>query len=323
MKKRVLITDAVHPVLLEGLEAANFICDYEPDISYDLVLQKIVNYEGLIINSKILVDSKFIDLAKRLEFVARLGSGREVVDIPYAESKGIKVHFSPEGNSNAVAEQALGTLLALANNLLRADREVRQKVWHREKNRGFELKGKTIGIIGFGHTGSAFAKKLSAMEMNILAYDKYKKDYAREISYVEETDLATLQRKADIISFHLPLTPETKHYCDTNFLNQCKNNIIIVNTSRGNVVKTDDLILGLENKKVGGACLDVFENEKVNTFSEEEEIIYQKLYQFEQVVLTPHIAGWTQESKYLLGKILLDKILFFQDLTPKSTPKND
>ncbi len=311
MKKKVLITDAVHPVLIEGLQNNDFDCHYEPDITYSEVLQRIPDYEGLIINSKILVNVDFLDRANKLEFVARLGSGREVVDIPYAESKGINVYFSPEGNSNAVAEHALGMLLAFANNLLRADREVRQKIWKREANRGFELRGKTIGLIGFGHTGSAFAKKLSAMEMTILSYDKYKNNYTdSDFTYVKEVDLATLQKESDIISFHLPLTPETKHYCDADFLNTCKKSVVIVNTSRGNVVKTRDLIEALQDEKIAGACLDVFENEKVTTFSESETNLYEQLYQCENVVLSPHIAGWTKESKYLLGKILLDKILF-------------
>ena len=311
MKKKILITDAVHQVLLDGFQNADFDCHYEPDITYNEVIQRITDYEGLIINSKILVDATFLDKASKLEFVARLGSGREVVDIPYAESKAIKVYFSPEGNSNAVAEHALGMLLAFANNLLRADREVRQKIWQREANRGFELRGKTIGLIGFGHTGSAFAKKLSAMEMNILSYDKYKNNYTdSDFAYIKEVDLATLQKEADIISFHLPLTPETKHYCDADFLNTCKKGVIILNTSRGNVVKTEDLLEALRNKTIGGACLDVFENERVTTFSESETNLYEQLYQSENVVLSPHIAGWTKESKYLLGKILLDKILF-------------
>lgn len=310
MKKKVLITDAVHSVLIEGLIAANYHCDYNPEISYEEVLQKINMYEGLIINSKILVNQTFIDKAEKLEFVARLGSGREVVDIPYAQSKGINVYFSPEGNSNAVAEQAVGMLLALANNLIRADKEVRQMIWEREKNRGFELRGKTIGIIGFGYTGAAFAKKLSSFDMRILAYDKYKSNYAEQYPFIEEVDLATLQQQAEIISFHLPLTPETKYYCDNTFLDGCKNNVVLINTSRGNVVKTDDLLEKLTEGKVKGACLDVFENEKVSTFSEQEKALYQQLYTLENVVLSPHIAGWTHESKYLLAKILLDKILF-------------
>lgn len=305
-----MITDAVHNVLIEGLITADYECDYQPNITYDEVKQIIAQYDGLIINSKILVDRDFIDNAPKLKFVARLGSGREVVDIPYAESNGIQVYFSPEGNSNAVAEHALGMLLALANNLIVADAEVRQKVWNREANRGFELRGLTIGIIGFGHTGTAFTQKLSALDMNILSYDKYKSGYSESIPYITETTLEEIQTKADIISFHLPLTPETKHYCDEAFLQKCQKSVIIINTSRGNVVKTAALIEGLATQKIRGACLDVFENEKVNTFNENEAAMYEKLYQYRNVVLSPHIAGWTQESKYLLGKVLLDKILF-------------
>jgi D-3-phosphoglycerate dehydrogenase / 2-oxoglutarate reductase len=310
LKKKVLITDAVHPILIEGLTAANYHCDYEPNITYEKVFEKIEIYDGLIINSKILVNQEFINKATRLKFVARLGSGREVVDIPYAESKSIKVFFSPEGNSNAVAEHTVGMLLALANNLLRADREVRQMIWEREKNRGFELKGKILGIIGFGHTGAALAQKLSSFDVEILAYDKYKSGYSSQYPYIKEVDLKTLQQRSDIISFHLPLTPETQYYCNKAFLEGCKDGVIIINTSRGIVVETQDLINALEQKKVKGACLDVFENEKVNTFNPIEYKMYQQLYQRDDIILSPHIAGWTVESKYLLAKKLLDKILF-------------
>lgn len=308
--KKVLITDAVHQVLIEGLAAANYSCTYVPNITYDEVCAQISDYHGLIINSKVAVNQTFIDSAVNLEFVARLGSGREVVDIPYAESRGIKVFFSPEGNSNAVAEHALGMLLMLANNLHRADREVRQKIWRREYNRGFELRNRCIGLIGFGHTGQAFAKKLSATDMEILVYDKYKQVTAVDFPYVKVVDLKTLQTHADIVSFHLPLTPETKAYCDTDFLNQCKHGVIIINTSRGNVVVTKDLLAALNSGKVSGACLDVFENEKIDTFTPDEHLMYEALYAFENVVLSPHVAGWTHESKFLLTKVLLDKILF-------------
>ena len=311
--EKILVTDAVHPLLLEGFSNAGYGCDYQPDISLEQVQAEIQNYVGLIVNSKILADKKLIDKAKKLRFIGRLGSGREVVDIPYAKSKGIEAFFSPEGNSNAVAEHALGMLLAFANNLLRADHEVRQKNWQREANRGWELRGKTIGIIGLGHTGKAFANKLKSMEMNLVAYDKYLDDFGTEYSFVKKINLEELLEKVDIISFHLPLTSETKHFCNADFLKKCKPNAVLINTSRGNVVETKALLEALKSGAIKGACLDVFENEKVQTFTSEEEKMYDELYQYPNVILSPHIAGWTKESKQLLAQILVDKILIFEN----------
>lgn len=310
MIQKILVTDAVHPVLIDGFKANGFGVDYIPDITYDEVRKNIEVYDGLIINSKINCNRDFIDLAKNLKFIGRLGSGREVVDISYAESKGIKVRFSPEGNKNAVAEHALGMLLSLANQLNKADAEVRQKIWKREARRGWELKEKTIGIIGFGHTGSQFAKKLAGMDMNVLAYDKYLPgNYSDEYDYVSEVSLEQLLHQSQIISLHLPLAKDTFHFADKSFFEKCNSGTIIVNTSRGNVIQTESLILALESKHLGGACLDVFENEKPTTFTEEEDTLYTRLYSMENVMLSPHIAGWTHESKYLLAKVLLEKLL--------------
>lgn len=307
--KQVLITDDCHPLLNEGLTRQGFTCHYRPDITLEETTRVIHEYEGLIINSKIIADRTFLDQAVRLRFIGRLGSGMEIVDRVYAATKGVAVFSSPEGNRNAVAEQALGMLLALANNLMRADREVRQNIWRREANRGFELSGKTIGIIGFGHTGSQFARKLAGMEMEVLAYDKYKTAYAGEMPWVRETTREDIQRHADIISLHLPLTPETKHLVDQTFIEDCKPGFILLNTSRGSCVHTADLVAALENGRAGGACLDVFENEKPATFSEAEKQLYGRLHRLDNVVLSPHIAGWTHESKQCLAKVLLEKIL--------------
>lgn len=307
--KSVLITDDCHPILTEGLMAMGYTCDYRPDISPEETIQVIPAYEGLVINSKILVNRPFLDSAEKLRFVARLGSGMEIVDREYAALKGVVVMSSPEGNRNAVAEQALGMLLALANNLLRGDRQVRQNIWERESNRGFELKGRTVGIIGFGHTGSQFARKLQGMDMRVLAYDKYKAaGYAKDSPWVEEVALEVIQASADIISLHLPLTDETRHYADKKFFQSCKPGFMLLNTSRGKCVKTMDLIEALESGSVGGACLDVFENEKPATYTEAEAAMYDRLHQFENVVFSPHVAGWTHESKKMLASVLLEKI---------------
>lgn len=306
--KKVLITDGVHPLLQEGLEAMGFICDYHPKISLAEVRKKIAPYNGIIINSKILMDREMFDKAPLLEFVARLGSGMEIVDQMYAAEKGVAVHSAPEGNCNAVGEHALGMLLAHANNLVRSDNEVKQKIWRREANRGFEIINKTVGIIGFGHTGSSFAKKLSGMDVKILAYDKYKTNYAAHLTYVEETGLENIIQNADIISLHLPLTPETRHFVDMAFINRVARPFVLINTSRGNCVATEDLLTGLATGKITGACLDVFENEKTATFTQEEDKCYQKLYTYPQVILSPHVAGWTVESKQKLAATLLRKI---------------
>ena len=199
-------------------------------------------------------------------------------------------------------------LLALANNFLQADREVRQKNWQRERNRGFEIMGRTVGIIGFGHTGSQFAKKLSGIGVEILAYDKYKTGYTNNFKQVRETTLQEILTNADIISLHLPFTSETKHLVDSDFLKKCKDGVILINTSRGNVVKMTDLIVELKSGKVGGACLDVFENEKITTFSQKEHRMYDELYELKNVILTPHVAGWTHESLQRLAEVLLKKI---------------
>jgi D-3-phosphoglycerate dehydrogenase / 2-oxoglutarate reductase len=308
-EKAVLITDDCHPLLFENFEKAGFRVDFEPEISYESTKNRIKNYEGLIINSKIMVDSAFLDLAKRLKFVGRLGSGMEIVDRKAAAERGILVVSSPEGNRNAVAEQAIGMLLALANNLLRADREVRQKTWHREKNRGWELAGKTLGIIGFGHTGSQFARKLTGFDLRTLAFDKYlNAGFATDFAHVEEVSLEKMCAESDIISLHLPLTAETKGFADADFFAKCRAGFVLINTSRGNCVKTANLISALESGHCAGACLDVFENEKPATFSEIENALFERLYQFENVVLSPHIAGWTHESKRKMAETILEKL---------------
>ena len=306
--KKVLITDDCHPLLLEGLEARGYRCDYEPAITLEETKKQIASYSGLIINSKIRVDRVFIDKAEQLEFVGRLGSGMEIVDREYASEKGIAVHSSPEGNRNAVAEQALGMLLSLANKLHKGDREVRQFDWRREENRGFELMGRTIGLIGFGNTGSQFARKLQSMEMRVLAYDKYKSNYADDFPWVEPVEPSVIQQDADIISLHLPLTEETLHYYNGVFRDACRPGHILINTSRGKCVETRALIEGLQSGQIRGACLDVFENEKPERYTRGEKAMYESLFQFENTVFMPHVAGWTVESKERLARVLLDKI---------------
>jgi D-3-phosphoglycerate dehydrogenase len=307
--KSVLITDGVHPKLISGFEQLGFACHYLPNIALSEVKNIIFQYDGLIINSKIIVDEDFLDRAVKLKFIGRLGSGMEIINLPYARKKGVAVFSAPEGNCNAVAEHAVGMLLAFANNFRKSDGEVRQMIWDREANRGFEIMGKTVGIIGFGHTGSQFAKKLAGFGVEVLAYDKYKpQGYALDFGFVKETTAEAIFEKADIVSLHLPLNPETRHLANYGWMEQFKKPIVLINTSRGNVIPTEDLIKGLETGIVRGACLDVFENEKPHTFSEGEKAVFNQLYQFENVILTPHVAGWTLESLERLTTVLLTKI---------------
>ncbi len=309
MIKKVLITDKVHPLLITGLEKAGFEVVYDTTIDNAILDNILGQYDGLIINSKIIMNKARIDKGEKLLFIGRLGSGLEIIDVQYAKKKKIRVFNSPEGNSNAVAEHEMAMLLCLMNNILIADQEVRQFTWNREQNRGTELRGKTVGIIGMGHTGVAFAEKLSSWRLNVISYDKYRKRFPSSLRFVHKTDLNTVLSQSDIISLHLPLTEETRYMVDENFISRCKDKVIICNTSRGQVVDTKALIQGLETGKISGACLDVFENEKPETFSTVEKEMYGTLYRMKQVIVTPHIAGWTHESLELIAQVLLDKIL--------------
>ncbi len=308
LKGKVLITDEVHPILLKGLQELGLACDYKPSIQPGMVKAVIHQYRGLIINSKILVDQSMIDASHKLWFIGRLGSGLEIIDLNYAAEKGIDVLNSPEGNCNAVAEHALGMLLSLSNHLCRSNQEVRNKIWRREANRGFEIQGKKIGIIGFGHTGSTFAKKMESLGVEVLAYDKYKTNYATNFSHVKESSMAQIFETADFVSLHLPLTEETHYLANRAFFEKFKKPIVLINTSRGKVVQLEDLLEMLNEGKVIAAGLDVFENEKPATYSPEEAMLYETLFQLNQVVLSPHVAGWTVESKERLAFILIKKI---------------
>jgi D-3-phosphoglycerate dehydrogenase / 2-oxoglutarate reductase len=350
--KPVLITDDVHPIFLEGLTDLGFSYTYLPQITDAEVRTIIAPYEGLVVNSKINVDTALMAAAPQLKFVARLGAGMEIVDLPAAAARSISVFSAPEGNRNAVAEHTLGMMLSLAQNLNRADRQVRAFNWQREANRGFELRGKTIGIIGFGHTGSSFAAKLAGFGCRILAYDKYLPEgyiqsnfsspesklkspsmsafvngvkilgkWAQhidshkliphlnyEFSSYMEASLNTIFDEADVVSLHLPLTPETHNMVNQGFLNAFRKPILLLNTARGKIVNTAHLLSALEAGTVAGAGLDVFENEKPAQFSAAERRMYAQLYTLENVLLTPHIAGWTFESKQRIAAVLLSKI---------------
>ncbi|MFZ4401456.1 MAG: NAD(P)-dependent oxidoreductase [Bacteroidales bacterium] len=309
MNRKILFIDDAHSVLMEDLRNAGFQCDYFPDYTLQDYENVISEYMGIIIRSKILMNQPMIDKATQLKFIGRVGAGMESIDVEYAESKGILCLNSPEGNRDAVGEHAVGMLLCLFNKLKFADIQMRKGIRDREANRGIEIKGKTIGIIGYGNMGGAFAQRLHGFEANVIAYDKYKKDFGNK--YVTEVSLSEIYENADIISFHVPLNNETHYMLDEKFIDYCKKNFYLINTSRGGVVKTDALVAALKSGKISGACLDVIEYEK---FSFEEiktdqlPAAYNYLINAENVLLSPHVAGWTVESKYKLARVLADKI---------------
>lgn len=304
--KKILITDYVHPILPQTFEKNGYSVVYDKDIKLEKTKEIIEDFSGIIINSKTKMYREMIDAAPKLEFICRLGSGMEIVDIPYAKSKGIKVINTPEGNCNAVGEHTMGLLLSVANNLSRCDQEVKKGIWEREKNRGFEIMGKTIGIIGFGHTGKAFASKLQGWGVDLIAYDKYAPEWDED--YVKSVSLNEVIEQADIVSFHLPYNDETHHYFDERFLENCKENLVVLNASRGKVVDTKSLIKGLKSGKLRGAGIDVFENEKVHTYTDSEKKMYAELWAFDNVVLSPHVAGWTHESLRRISEIIIKKL---------------
>lgn len=307
----VLITDSTHPVLVEKLEAAGHRCRVWTDCTYKSLLAEVQNYDALVVRSKIAIDRNFIDHARHLRCIGRVGAGMETIDVDYAEKLGIRCLNSPEGNRDAVGEHAIGLLLALMDKIRVADSEVRQGLWRREANRGLEIKGRTVGIIGCGNMGSAFAQRLRGFECHIVAYDKYKPaGYAPD--GVEEVSLDELQQRADIVSLHVPLTDETRYMADAGFFSAFEKPVSLINTSRGAVVKTADLVAAMEQGRVLGAALDVIEYEDMSKDGLDLDTLpfdFRYLLESPRTVLTPHVAGWTVESKYKLAAVLADKII--------------
>ncbi len=309
MKKKVLFIDSAHPLLQQELEAMGFECDTPEGLSYNDYLEIIAQYEGLIIRSKLPLDADLLRRATLLRFVARVGAGMENIDVDEASRLNIACLNAPEGNRNAVAEHALGMLLAAMNKLATADLEVRKGIWKRAENRGFEIKGKTVGIIGYGNTGSSFAKKLAGFEAVVLAYDKYKSNFSSEV--VTESTMQRIFDEADILSLHLPLTDETLGLVDNAYLQRFSKPVWLVNTARGQIVKTNDLVENLESGKVKGACLDVLEYEKFSFEALRKNELpeaFHRLLALPNVLLSPHIAGWTHESHAMMARVLADKI---------------
>jgi D-3-phosphoglycerate dehydrogenase len=308
--KKILFIDSNHPLLHEMLLEKGFACDLFYDRPADELKKLIPHYDGIVIRSKFKITKEIVDSAPNLKCIARAGAGMENIDVEYARSKGIACVNSPEGNRDAVAEQALGMLLSLMNNICRANKEVREGVWRREQNRGVELGGKTVGLIGYGNTGAAFAKLLSGFDVDVLVYDKYKKGFGG--ARVKESSPEEIFAKADVLSLHIPLNSETNYLVNDAYLVKFKKNIYFINTSRGKCVNTADLVKNIESGKVLGACLDVLEYEAVSfeevDFSKMPEPM-QYLLRSDKVILTPHIAGWTHESNVKIAKFLAEKII--------------
>lgn len=306
---RVLFIDTVHPYLESHLTRMGHVCVDGSRWSRAELLVAAEGFDGMVIRSRIKMDRELLDAAKNLRFIARAGAGMENIDEEYAKQLGIRCINAPEGNRDAVGEHAIGMLLTLFNRINTADREVRSGLWLREENRGVELLGRTVGIIGYGNTGRAFAKRLSNFGVLIYAYDKLKKNYSDE--YVIETGMGSIFEEADVVSLHVPLTEETHHLVNDEFFQRLHNPIYLINTSRGPVVDTAALVRAMQSGKVLGACLDVLEYEGSSfehLLDDDTPEALQYLLDSPNVILTPHIAGWTHESHMKLSQVLAEKI---------------
>ena len=305
---KILHIDSNHPLLWEQLEQAGFQNETDFNSTKLEVETKIENYHGIVIRSRFKIDKTFLDKATNLKFIARVGAGLESIDCDYAIANGIHLIAAPEGNANAVGEHALGMLLALFNNLNIANNEIKSGQWKREANRGHELEGKTVGIIGYGNMGKSFAKKLSGFDVKVLCYDILPN--VGDANAIQVT-LDELQEHSDVLSLHTPLTPETDKMVNKDFISTFKKPFWLINTARGNSVVTDDLVEALQSGKIKGAGLDVLEYEKLSfetLFEGEKPKTFEYLLQAENILLTPHIAGWTFESHQKLAQTIADKI---------------
>jgi D-3-phosphoglycerate dehydrogenase len=303
---RILIIDQMHESIVPLLEEKGHRVDYRPEIDREEILAVLARYEGLIIRSKTPIDAELLRTAPQLRFVARAGAGLDNIDLAYLEANGIALHHAAEGNRDAVAEHALGMLLALFNHYQQSDQQVRRGIWDREGNRGEELCGKTVGIFGYGNMGSAFAQRLRGFGVEILAYDKYKTGFGD--SWVSECSFETLQEKADVLSIHVPLTPDTRYFFSQEVLAGFRKPFYLINTARGEVIRLDTLNEALANGQLRGAVLDVLEKEKLEALTASERLSFNALTQRTNVLFSPHVAGWTRESYRKINQVLVAKI---------------
>jgi D-3-phosphoglycerate dehydrogenase len=305
---KVLFIDEVHPLVGEEFTKIGWHCYFHYKTPIEELIPMLSEFNGIIIRSRFPLNEVFLKHATNLKFIGRPGAGLENIDLEYCKQRSIEVFRSPEGNRDAVAEHAVGMLLSLFNHLNRADAEVRNGIWLREENRGHEIKGKTIGIIGYGYMGKAFAQRLKGFECTVIAYDKYLTNFSDE--HVKEVNLSELQEKSDIISLHTPQSNETIHFIDANFIAKCPKQIYIINTARGKSLNTINVLDAIDSGKVLGACLDVleFESSSFEEFSSENQTL-KRLFASPKVLLSPHIAGWTHESQFKMANVLVHKII--------------
>jgi len=302
--KKLLIVDDLHPAFKQKAEKLGYMVDDYPQLSYQETLKIINQYTGLAFRTKFSANKELIDAGINLRFIARAGAGMDNIDELYAVSRGIQCINAPEGNKDAVAEHAIGMLLALMNNLRKADIEIRNGIWDRESNRGYELKGKTVGIIGYGNTGQSLAQKLKGFEVDVIAYDKYKTGFID--AYAREASMEDIVKQTDVLSLHIPLTTETKQMVDDKYLSNFRKPIFLLNTSRGEIVSTQAILKAIKKGNVLGAAFDVLEIEKFPALQQQKW--FNELIQSGKVLLSPHVAGWTFESYRKISEVLAEKL---------------
>lgn len=309
---QVLFIDTVHPILEKRLTDKGIACINGTSWSKERCVKELSEMDGIVIRSRFPMNEEFLKYGTQLKFILRSGAGMENIDLDYTDRKNIQCFNAPEGNRNAVGEHALGMLLTLFNHIIKGDTEVRQGIWDREGNRGVELDGKTVGIIGYGNNGNAFAKKLSGFDVKVLAYDKYKKEYKNQ--FAKEASMETIFKTADVISFHIPQNEETMFLADQEFFDSFEKPIYVINLARGKIVRTKALLNGLQTGRILGACLDVLEYESSSfekTMSGKENPEFNALLASDKVIFSPHVGGWTKESYFKLSDVLADKVLEF------------
>ncbi len=306
MMQNVIITAPVHPVLIKTFQEKGFTVIYEPSITYMGLMMIINQAVGLVVSTRVKVDKALLNRADQLKWIGRIGSGMEKIDVNYAAEKGIAMHSTPEGNRQAVAEHVLGLILNLYNNITKSYLEIKEGFWFRKENTGIEISGKTIGIIGFGNNGSRFAKLLQPFGVKVLAFDKYKTGFGQD--YIHEATLEQIAQEADIISYHVPLTNDTKHIINADYLNTLERMPLLVNASRGGTMNTQHVIQALKTERIFGLAIDVLENEDLSILTDEEEKQLQWLLNQTNVIVTPHIAGYTHEANFKMATCLLEKL---------------